>query len=122
MKKYLILIFLFSLIACKENPIPKPENDLGVETMIDIYYDIALLQASENYSPSTLTKNNVMVNNYIYKKYKIDSTTFVQNQHYYASDVKEYEKMYKKVVERIERQQAELEEFSTKKKTDSITK
>ena len=39
---------------------------------------------------------------YIFDKYKIDSTTYRQNQLYYAGDARKYKKLYKKVLERLE--------------------
>lgn len=102
MKKYFILLFFFSLIACKENPIPKPENDLGAEKMEAIFYDIAILQAAQGYKTDKLLENGIDIQNYIYEKYTIDSLTFMQNQHYYASEIKKYQKIYENVLKRIE--------------------
>lgn len=111
MKK--ILIFLvFSLVACNSNPVAKPDHLLEEEEMVDILYDLAILQASENYSPIKLRQKGVEVNSFIFDKYKIDSTTFYQNQRYYASNVRKYKKMYQKVLDRINEQLDEGKEPS----------
>jgi len=85
--------------------------------MVDILYDIALLQSIKSFQPAVLDTNNVHAHIYIYKKYKIDSLTLAQNHTYYASDIEEYEKMENKVSERIKQQRDAL----TPKK-DSIAK
>ena len=38
------------------------------------------------------------------KKYKIDSITYRENQRYYAADARKYKKIYKKVIERFEKE------------------
>ena len=98
MRKTLWLLILFSLLACNENPISTPDNLLGEDVMVDILYDIALLQAADGYVPEKLASNNIKTNSFIYEKYKIDSLTYYQNHKYYAADVKLYKKMYKKVI------------------------
>jgi hypothetical protein len=41
---------------------------------------------------------------YIFEKYKIDSITYRENQRYYAADARKYKKIYKKVIERFEKE------------------
>jgi Domain of unknown function (DUF4296) len=43
---------------------------------------------------------------FIKKKYKVDSITLVQNTKYYASDIREFKKIYERVKERIDEQVA----------------
>lgn len=112
MKKVLYIIILFSLLSCNENPVETPDSLLDEEIMIDILYDIALLQAAEGYVPEKLNSSNIKVNSFIYDKYKIDSITYYQNHKYYAADVKKYKKMYKEVIDRIEIETKKLEDSS----------
>ncbi|SHI95241.1 DUF4296 domain-containing protein [Flavobacterium haoranii] len=116
-----ILGLLINFTSCKDMAVEKPDNLLPEDKMIDIIYDIAILQAADNYKPINLSDAGVKVNNYIYKKYNIDSTTYYQNHKYYASDVNNYKKIYKKVLEKITAEQTSLSDStSIGKQTDNV--
>ncbi|MBD3723542.1 MAG: DUF4296 domain-containing protein [Flavobacteriaceae bacterium] len=116
-----ILGLLINFTSCKDMAVEKPDNLLPEDKMIDIIYDIAILQAAENYKPINLSDAGVKVNNYIYKKYNIDSTTYYQNHKYYASDVNNYKKIYKKVLKKITEEQATLmDSTATGKQVDNV--
>ncbi|MGV7106222.1 DUF4296 domain-containing protein [Flavobacterium sp. U410] len=119
-----ILIFLvFSLVACNSNPVAEPDHLLKEEEMVDILYDLAILQASESHSSIKLRQKGVEVQSFIFDKYKIDSTTFYQNQRYYASNVRKYKKIYQQVLDRISEQLDEGKEPSEEKTDkDSLDK
>ena len=109
MKKIFYSIILFSLLACNDSPVAAPDNLLDEEVMVDILYDIAILQAADGHVPEKLSSNNIKTNSFIYNKYKIDSITYYQNHKYYASNVRKYKKMYTEVISRIENKTKELE-------------
>lgn len=69
--------------------------------MIDILYDISLLEAikSQNINGGISTKN---ANDFLFKKYKIDSIQLEKSNKYYASDIEEYKIMYLEVKKRLE--------------------
>ncbi|WP_320816141.1 DUF4296 domain-containing protein [Flavobacterium sp.] len=113
MKKILYTIILFALFACNDNPVQTPKNLLDEEVMVDILYDIALLQAADGYVPEKLTANNIKINSFIYSKYKIDSVTYYQNHKYYAGNVRKYKKMYKEVISRIDFKTKELQDATS---------
>lgn len=110
MKNILFIFILFSFCACNENPVKTPENLLDEEVMIDILYDIAVLQAAESYVPDVISSKSIKANSFIYDKYEIDSITYYQNHKYYAADVKKYKKMYTEVIDRIKSKTKELED------------
>jgi hypothetical protein len=105
MKKIFYLTVFFGLFACNENPVKPPKKLLDEATMENILYDAAILQAVKLNSPDILQANKIDAKNYIYKKYKIDSTTYRQNNRYYASDVNKYKEMQKRILARLEKQQ-----------------
>lgn len=109
MKKIILLFIGFLLFSCNTNPVPEPENLLEESVMLDILYDTAILQAAEGYVPEKLTQNNIKVTNYIYNKYKIDSVTYYQNHKFYAADVKNYKKMYQKIMDKLDTEAAKLD-------------
>ena len=90
--------------ACKDEIIEKPKKLIDQKTMVEILYDLTILDALKANQSSILTDNNIDPNQYIYQKYNIDSLQFVQNNKYYATDVKAYKKMYEIIEKRLEEQ------------------
>lgn len=100
MKKYFLLIsLLFVIVSCNNNAIEKPKNYIEKDKMINMLYDLAVLEAmkSQNVTSNTYPTSTELLKN----KYQIDSITFANNAKYYASDVNEYKKMYQEVKERL---------------------
>ena len=104
MKQVLFLFVSLFVISCSKNPVPKPDNLLDEEVMVDIIYDISILQATDGSMSYKLTEHNIKMNQYIFEKYKIDSITYRENQRYYAANARAYKKIYKKVIERLEKE------------------
>lgn len=112
MKK--IFLFLSILIlgsSCGDAVVNKPETTIDEETMVNIIYDLSVLEAMKSRNPGIF--GNHSGSEYVYKKYAIDSLQFAQNSQYYASDVSQYKDIYDKVAARIE---------SDKNTADSIAK
>lgn len=128
MKKIIVLLSILIVASCTNKAeIPKPAKPIDKPTMENILYDLALLQALKSYSPEKLTKNNINSKTYIYQKYKIDSLQFVENNKYYASDFTEYQAMFGRVTDRLQKQKAETDTIikkeavvKNKKRLDSI--
>lgn len=101
MKKIIIIVCCTLMVfSCKDNSVAKPDNLIAKDKMTDILYDITLLEAVkvQNLKGGI---NKKRANEYIYKKYKIDSIQFAKSNKYYASDLKEYKKMLDKIKERL---------------------
>ena len=107
--KKIITYFVVGILFwnCSEN-VKKPSNLIPKEKMIDIFYDMNLLQTIRNNDFRLYQSYNINPEQYIYTKYNIDSLQFVQSNKYYALNTEEYEKMLDVVIERIE---AEQEKF-----------
>ncbi|NBL66100.1 DUF4296 domain-containing protein [Flavobacterium sp. NST-5] len=114
MKKILLSIMVLFIISCKKEAVPKPDNLIEMEQMEKILYDLSLLQALRSTSKPELDSAGIDPKTYVYQKYKIDSLQFANSNAYYAAkDLKKYERMYKRVNEKL---QAE------KKVVDSLAK
>lgn len=118
MKQVLFLFVSLIFYSCSNNPIPKPDRLLDEDVMVNLIFDIAILQATDGAMPSKLNENNIVMDKYVFEKYKIDSITYIQNQRYYAADVKKYKKIYKKVIERLDSETKKI----TADKSDKIDK
>ena len=121
MKKGVLFFILISLIlSCKEEVVKKPENLIEKEIMVDVMYDLALLEAIKYQSPNAIETHKINPDEYIYKKYKIDSAQFVQSNMYYASDYKEYKKMYDQINSRLVKNKSLLEEAIKNEKDKAL--
>lgn len=105
------LILLFSAVVlmttgCKDKVIEKPKNLVERDKMVNIIYDLALLEAAKSQTAGTYQYPRT--SQFLKDKYKIDSLTFAQSAQYYASDMKEYKKMYDEVKERLNAENTKL--------------
>ena len=96
MKKILFFCVVLIGFSCSNAGVSKPKNLIEKDKMIDILYDMSLLQAikSQNLNGGISNKES---NQYLFKKYKIDSIQLSESNKYYASDIKEYKEMFEKV-------------------------
>lgn len=113
MKKSISLLAILALLGCKEDLVKKPDLLIEKSKMMEIMYDLALLEAIKYQNPAVLDSNQIRPKQFIYKKYKIDSLQLAQNNRYYAADYKSYKVMFESVVKRIE---------SEKKRANAIIK
>ena len=105
MKKLGILLLCFALFAsCENAPIEKPDNLIDQEKMVDIMFDISVLEAMKSQTNLVIESNRINPNTYIYKKYSIDSLQFANSDKYYASDINKYKEIFDAVNKRIEEQ------------------
>lgn len=103
MKKTIIVLFvLIAFASCKDTVVEKPENLIEKDKMVDIIYDLSLLEAIKSTNYGSLESRKIDASTYVYKKYKIDSLQFAKSDHYYASDIDSYSEIYDRVSKRIE--------------------
>lgn len=141
MKKLILpLLFILLFSSCKNDVVKKPDNLIEKDRMVDVMYDLSLLEAMKYQSPSALGTHKTDPTEYIYIKYKIDSTQFVQSNMYYASDYKEYKNIYNQINARLKKNKSLVEasikiekkkalllkkarqKFKVKKAADSLAK
>ncbi len=93
---------LFLSISCKKEVVKQPAKLIEKDKMIDIMYDLSLLEAMRYQKPLSLDSVENDPTKFILKKYKVDSLQFAQNNMYYASDYENYKDMFDEVNKRIE--------------------
>lgn len=101
-----ILVLTFFTISCKDAVVKKPKNLIERSKMIDIIHDLALLEGAKSQTVGTLKYPKPI--EFIKNKYKVDSLTFAQSTQYYASDSKDYKKMYDEVKSRLKKESIKL--------------
>ncbi len=115
MKKYsLIFGVLFIFSNCGNSLLDKPNNLINDDTMIEILTDLSIMDAMKNQNSVNGTLK-FEINDYVFKKYQIDSLQFAQSNKYYASDVPKYKRMYKIVNEKLTARKTELDQIILKK-------
>jgi hypothetical protein len=103
MKKTVPFLAILTLLGCKEDLVKQPKHLIERAQMVNIMYDLSLLEAVKYQNPAVLDSNQIRPKQFIYKKYKIDSLQLAQNNVYYAADYKNYKIMFDEVVKRIEK-------------------
>jgi hypothetical protein len=117
MRKLVAFFLLFAiLISCQKSAVPKPDNLIDEDVMVDIMYDISILEAMKSQKGDVLESNSINPNTYIFKKYKIDSLQFANSDKFYASEIKKYKEIFDKVNKRME----EKIEASKKQNTSKL--
>ena len=112
MKKIiLILAVLAVFVSCKEEVVQKPERLIEKDVMLDVMYDLAVLEAIKYQNPVSLDTFKINPRDFIYKKYKIDSLQFAKSNVYYASDYEDYKLMFEQITKRLD---------ASKKSADSL--
>lgn len=130
MKKILsLLVLLILFVSCKEEVVAKPDRLIEKNKMIDIMYDLAILEGIKYQNPSSLDSNKINSADYIYQKYQIDSTQLAQSNIYYAADYVEYKNMYDLLTKRMEQKKKVAERIvalekkrKTKKEATKVLK
>ncbi len=112
------IVFLLIGAACNEKVIEKPENLIPRDKMIDIYFDLSLINAGKAIDPVALKNSQIEPMSYIFKKYAIDSAQFVSSDLYYAAIPLEYEAIYRTLETRLEEHSARIIE-ERERKSDS---
>jgi len=122
MKISVFILFTLFCLSCNRDGVEKPEHLLNEDEMVNIMYDMSLIQAMASTSPAVLDSAKVDPKTYIYKKYSIDSVTLVQNQRYYIADIENYQKLHKKVSEKLISVKAPLDSLTKKKRVNTEKK
>ncbi|OXA82497.1 protein of unknown function [Flavobacterium aquidurense] len=96
-----IILVLFLSVSCKKELVKEPKRLIEKGKMIDIMYDLSLLDAMKYQNPLSLDSINSDPKKFILRKYKVDSLQFAQSNIYYAADYDTYKDMYDEIGKRL---------------------
>lgn len=106
MNKLNLIIILSLVLGCNnslnQEPI-SPENLISKEKMIDIIYDMTLINVAKGVNKSILENNGIIPEQYLFNKHSIDSILFAKSNEYYSYDLKTYQTIYDKVKIKLEK-------------------
>lgn len=119
-KNFIPLIFIIvATFACDKPYIEKPDHLVKEKKMIAMLVDIHLAEATFNRMQHDSIVRNSSSENFYYsvlKKYDVADSVFEKSYVYYASDPKEFEKLYREVINKL----AEIEQGFSGRKLDEL--
>ena len=121
-KIILFLAIAITFVSCKEEFVPKPDRLIAQDVMVDIMYDLTILEAIKNQNPASLDTFKINSRAYIFKKYKIDSIQYAKSNIYYASDYNEYKSMFEQISKRLEVKSQSVDSLIKKQKKKKSVK
>jgi len=102
MKNWIVIVLvLFLCVSCKKELVKQPAKLIEKEKMIDIMYDLSLLEAMKYQNPASIDSSETNPTKFILKKYKVDSLQFAQSNMYYAADYDNYKDMFDQIGKRL---------------------
>ncbi|MFW0739080.1 DUF4296 domain-containing protein [Flavobacterium sp. T12S277] len=102
MKNFIVIVLVLCLsVSCKKELVKQPAKLIEKDKMIDIMYDLSLIEAMKYQHPVSVDSVETSPTAFILKKYKIDSLQFSQSNRYYAADYENYKSMFDEVGKRL---------------------
>lgn len=119
-KTVIILAFLVTaIVACDREVIEKPKHLIKEKQMINMLVDIHLAEATFNHRRNdSIVRKSSSVNFYysVLEKYEVPDSVFDRSFVYYASNPKNFEKMYREVMNKL----SETEQGFSGRKNDIL--
>ncbi|MDC0622635.1 DUF4296 domain-containing protein [Flavobacteriaceae bacterium] len=105
MNKLKVIIILIFVLGCNNSLTQKPIpiDLISQEKMVDIIYDMTLINVAKGVNKSILENNGIIPEQYLFNKYSIDSTLFARSNEYYSNDLKTYQMIYDNVKIKLEK-------------------
>jgi hypothetical protein len=131
LNRVIVLIgIVFVATACNKLKGPeKPKNLISKNKMVNILIDAKLITSSSSKNKLIMRDSSLNLDTYIYEKYNIDSLQFALSNNYYAFHIEDYEEIYTKTTDSLEKLKAVLKEQEakewkeqTKREADSLEK
>lgn len=114
-KGYILAFIAFAFIACDKEAIEKPHHLIKEKQMINMLVDIHLAEATYiKMQGDSIVRKSSSANFYysVLAKYDVSDSVFEKSFIYYASNPKNFEKMYREVMNKLSESE---QEFSGRK-------
>ena len=128
--KYIIAITLtLTLWCCQDVKRPEiPVNLIPEDQMAEVLTEVYLINAARSFDNRTIMDQKIKLDSFFFRKFNIDSVQFVESNAYYTSNLNAYNKLFKKVEERMGLMKVEtdsllvefVQELEAKRIRDSI--
>lgn len=95
---YTYLLVVLVLTSCYQLEKPEqPSTLLSEQEMVNVLTQMSILSAAKGINKRKLEENGILPKDFIFKKYKIDSTVFAENNLYYSHNLESYNRIYNRV-------------------------
>lgn len=129
MKKIVFIVMALVIVSCDrtEKP-PVPDNLISKDKMVEVLYDVYILNAAKGSTKSVLEKNGIFPEDFVFEKHNIDSLQFAKSNEYYGFYVEEYESILSRLEQKVstnrEKYQSLIDQKAKdkKRKQDSLKK
>jgi peptide subunit release factor RF-3 len=101
---FILALLIPVFIACEKSVFKKPKNLVNEKQMIDMLADIHLAEATFNHMRyDSIVRNSSSANFYysVLAKYEVADSVFEKSFVYYASNPRNFEKMYREVMNKL---------------------
>ena len=122
MKTFFLVGSILFFMSCENLEVKKPSNLISEDQMVEILYDMVLINSSKGVNKKLLQKNINNPEAYIFKKHNIDSLQFAESNAYYTFKNEVYKSIYEKLELKLTTQKTKLEALLKEKNSikDSI--
>ena len=124
MRTSLIVVSVLIFISCGNIAMKKPPNLISEDQMVDILYDMMLINSAKGVNKQLLEKSIKNPEKYIYEIHSIDSLQFVESNAYYTYKSDAYKAIYEKIEQKLAAKKIEYEALAKEQKRvkDSLKK
>lgn len=120
MMRFFVILVSLVFLGCQDVTRPqKPEDLIPMDKMVDVLVEAYLANAAQSVRNKTIVHQGIKMDSLIYTKYGIDSLQFVKSNEYYAADANVYLDIFKKVEEKLEGYEQELDSLLNKDRFNS---
>ena len=120
MKKAIFSLFIILWSCAQVEEVP-PENLIGEETMADLIFELAVLDAAKGFIPKDQKDRIVLNADSFYQFHEIDSAQFTISNAYYAKHPKAYLRIVSMAKTKLEKFNKNIEDNENEMlKTNSI--
>ena len=125
--QYIIVFFILLISSCS-NDVPKPEPFFEHEEMVDIISDLSMAEGARQYARPTQRKVDIekyTINDYyslVFEKHKVTEAQFDSISAWYTLHPMEYDRVYKDVMDRLNKLMAEEKNYQKEKKKENDEK
>jgi len=123
LKKLFLVLSIAAFVACQDiDKSEKPNDLIPEEKMVDVITEISLMQSARNFNKRLYENSGIKGEEYIFKKYNVDSLQLKRSNNYYADNYVIYQRIYDSVKKRFEKMKVKLDTLQNQERRirDSI--
>jgi len=123
MLKKIVFILVVFLSSCYNYNTPeKPSKLISKDKMVNILLDLKLANSVTGKDKNVLDSAKLIPEQFIYKKYNVDSIQFAESNAYYTFHMKDYTEIYAQVKDSLKRLESYYNEILAKEKEEKRKK